>query len=115
MFGLFIATFYSCGVSYTHSLTNVSNKWIFVFGIGTIGEMSMPLLGTQLVFSDNPISFMWLLVGLSLSTALGFGLMHLFGHYIGPLPKGIGFVSHLNVGSKSQKLKSDCTYIMKFN
>ena len=27
-YGLFIATFYSCGISFTHALTNVSGKWI---------------------------------------------------------------------------------------
>lgn len=103
LFGFFIATFYSCGMSYTHSLTNVSNKWIFVFGIGnTIGAMSMPLLGSQLVFSDSPISFMWLLVGLSLFAAVSFGFMHMFGFYIGPLPKGIGRKIQFNAASDLQ-------------
>ena len=96
LYGFFIATFYSCGMSFTHSLTNVSNKWIFVFGIGnTIGAMSMPLLGTNLVFSDEPISFMWLLVGLSAFTAVSFGFMYVFGNYIGPLPKGNGYAVNL--------------------
>jgi len=50
-YGLSIASFYSCGVSFTHILTNVSGKWIVIFGIGNaIGAMSMPLLGTQLVY-----------------------------------------------------------------
>ena len=96
LYGFFIATFYSCGMSFTHALTNVSNKWIFVFGIGnTIGAMSMPLLGTFLVFSENAISFMWLLVGLSAITAVSFGLMYAFGNYIGPLPKGNGYAVSL--------------------
>ena len=92
LYGFFIATFYSCGMSFTHALTNVSNKWIFIFGIGnTIGAMSMPLLGTYLVFSDEPVSFMWLLVGLSAFTAVSFGFMYVFGNYIGPLPRGNGY------------------------
>ena len=46
-----IATFYSCGVTFTHELTNVSGKWIAIFGLGNAaGAMSMPLVGTQLVF-----------------------------------------------------------------
>ena len=50
-YGLSIASYYSCGVSFTHVLTNVSGKWIFIFGVGNaIGAMSMPLLGTQLVY-----------------------------------------------------------------
>ncbi|CBY15514.1 unnamed protein product [Oikopleura dioica] len=46
-YGLGIATLYSCGISYSHELTNVSGKWIVTFGIGNaIGAMSMPILGT---------------------------------------------------------------------
>jgi MFS family permease len=46
-YGLGIATLYSCGISYSHELTNVSGKWIVIFGIGNaIGAMSMPILGT---------------------------------------------------------------------
>ena len=46
-YGLGIATLYSCGLSFSHELTNVSGKWIVVFGIGNaIGAMSMPIVGT---------------------------------------------------------------------
>ena len=81
-------------MSYTHYLTNVSKKWIFIFGVGnTIGAMTMPLLGTQLVFGDNPISFMILLIGLSVCTIVGFLGMFLLGHKFGPL--SIGKTEHI--------------------
>ena len=44
LYGFFIATFFACGMSFTHALTNVSKKWIFTFGLGgALGECIMPL------------------------------------------------------------------------
>ena len=76
-------------MSYTHKLSNMSATWIFIFGVGnTIGAMSMQPIGTMLVFSDNPISFMWLLAGLALTTIVSFFGMYLLGYKYGPLPQG---------------------------
>ena len=67
----------------------MSSTWIFIFGVGnTIGAMSMQPIGTMLVFSDNPISFMWLLTGLALTTLVSFFWMYLLGYKYGPLPQG---------------------------
>ena len=76
-------------MSYTHKLSNMSSTWIFIFGVGnTIGAMSMQPIGTMLVFSDNPLSFMWLLTGLALTALLSFIGMYLLGYKYGPLPQG---------------------------
>lgn len=49
--GLGIATFYGSGISYASRLTNMSGKWFFMFGLGnSIGNLTMPVLGTALVF-----------------------------------------------------------------
>ena len=82
-------------MSYTHKLSNMSSTWIFIFGVGnTIGAMSMQPIGTMLVFSDNPLSFMWLLTGLALTALLSFIGMYLLGYKYGPLPQGKSF-SHI--------------------
>jgi len=88
-YGLGIATLYSCGISYSHELTNVSGKWIVSFGIGNaIGAMSMPILGTALVFdSGKPESLMYLLAGLTGLNILAYAGMHLFGNMCGNLPR----------------------------
>ena len=79
-------------MSYTHKLSNMSSTWIFIFGVGnTIGAMSMQPIGTMLVFSDNPLSFMWLLTGLALTALLSFIGMYLLGYKYGPLPQGKSF------------------------
>jgi len=88
LYGFAIATLYSCGMSYTHKLSNMSSTWIFIFGVGnTIGAMSMQPIGTMLVFSDDPLNFMWLLTGLSLTALLSFIGMYLLGYKYGPLPQ----------------------------
>ena len=70
----------------------MSSTWIFIFGVGnTIGAMSMQPIGTMLVFSDNPLSFMWLLTGLALTALLSFIGMYLLGYKYGPLPQGKSF------------------------
>ena len=65
-YGLFVASLYSCGISFCHEITNMSGKYIVIPGIGnTIGSMTMPLIGTHLVFGSNPKSFLDCQVGLA--------------------------------------------------
>jgi len=63
--GFTVAWFYSCGVSWTSQITNVSNTYIFIFQIGnSAGSMITPIIAGK-IFVTLPFNVVYLLTGLA--------------------------------------------------
>jgi len=89
-YGLGTASFYGSGISYSSILTNMSGKWFFIFGLGNaLGNLSMPVLGTSLVFSDSPYNFLLQMFAMAVGAVASFIGMWFFGYHFGALPAAV--------------------------
>jgi len=73
IFGLGNATIFPSGVSFSDKVTNMSGKWISLFTIGaTIGATTIPVIGSQIIFSGRAAWFGYFLIMLASLNSLAF-------------------------------------------
>jgi len=77
LIGLTVATFYSSGVSWVASKTNISSTYVFIFALSP-GQVSMPLLAGYL-FDLNPFNVIYLIMGFAVLNIFSGGWAYLVG------------------------------------